>query len=220
MVLRVRLISAFRFSFTRRFGRRRQEAFDMAKEIDKDRIRAAIREIIIALNDNPDRPGLVETPDRVARMFEEVYEGMCYTNQEIADMFNKTFEEVITNDMVIISDIPVFSHCEHHLALMYDMKVHVAYIPNGRVIGLSKVGRIADMVAKRLQLQERIGQDIADILEIVLQTKDVAVIIEGKHACMTSRGVKKDSVTRTSTLRGRFIENHALRAEMLNLIKH
>ncbi len=192
----------------------------MAKEIDKDRIRAAIREIIIALNDNPDRPGLVETPDRVARMFEEVYEGMCYTNQEIADMFNKTFEEVITNDMVIISDIPVFSHCEHHLALMYDMKVHVAYIPNGRVIGLSKVGRIADMVAKRLQLQERIGQDIADILEIVLQTKDVAVIIEGKHACMTSRGVKKDSVTRTSTLRGRFMENHALRAEMLNLIKH
>ena len=192
----------------------------MAKEIDKDRIRAAIREIIIALNDNPDRPGLVETPDRVARMFEEVYEGMCYTNQEIADMFNKTFEEVITNDMVIISDIPVFSHCEHHLALMYDMKVHVAYIPNGRVIGLSKVGRIADMVAKRLQLQERIGQDIADILEIVLQTKDVAVIIEGTHACMTSRGVKKDSVTRTSTLRGRFMENHALRAEMLNLIKH
>ena len=192
----------------------------MAKEIDKDRIRAAIREIIIALNDNPDRPGLVETPDRVARMFEEVYEGMCYTNQEIAGMFNKTFEEVITNDMVIISDIPVFSHCEHHLALMYDMKVHVAYIPNGRVIGLSKVGRIADMVAKRLQLQERIGQDIADILEIVLQTKDVAVIIEGKHACMTSRGVKKDSVTRTSTLRGRFMENHALRAEMLNLIKH
>ncbi len=192
----------------------------MVKQIDTDRIRAAIREIIIALNDNPDRPGLVETPDRVARMFEEVYEGMCYTNEEIAEMFNKTFEEVITDDMVIIGDIPVFSHCEHHLALMYDMKVHVAYIPNGRVIGLSKVGRIADMVAKRLQLQERIGQDIADILEIVLQTNDVAVVIEGKHACMTSRGVKKDSITRTSTLRGKFRENAMLRAEMLNLIKH
>lgn len=191
----------------------------MVKQIDTDRIRAAIREIIIALNDNPDRPGLVETPDRVARMFEEVYEGMCYTNEEIAEMFNKTFEEVITDDMVIIGDIPVFSHCEHHLALMYDMKVHVAYIPNGRVIGLSKVGRIADMVAKRLQLQERIGQDIADILEIVLQTSDVAVVIEGKHACMTSRGVKKDSITRTSTLRGKFRENAMLRAEMLNLIK-
>ena len=192
----------------------------MVKQIDTDRIRAAIKEIIIALNDNPDRPGLVETPDRVARMFEEVYEGMCYTNEEIAEMFNKTFEEVITDDMVIIGDIPVFSHCEHHLALMYDMKVHVAYIPNGRVIGLSKVGRIADMVAKRLQLQERIGQDIADILEIVLQTNDVAVVIEGKHACMTSRGVKKDSITRTSTLRGKFRENAMLRAEMISLIKH
>lgn len=191
----------------------------MVKQIDKDRIKTAIREILIALNDNPDRPGLVETPDRVARMFEEVYEGMCYTNEEIAEMFDKTFEEVVTDDMVIIGDIPVFSHCEHHLALMYDMKVHVAYLPKGRVIGLSKVGRIADMVAKRLQLQERIGQDIADILEIVLETQDVAVIIEGKHACMTSRGVKKDSVTKTSTLRGKFRENAMLRAEMLNLIK-
>lgn len=192
----------------------------MVKTIDKDRIKAAVREMIIALNDNPDRPGLVETPDRVARMFEEVYEGMCYSNEEIAEMFNKTFEEIITDDMVIISDIPVFSHCEHHMALMYDMKVNVAYIPNGKVIGLSKVGRIADMVAKRLQLQERIGQDIADILEIVLDTKDVAVIIEGKHACMTSRGVKKDSVTKTSTLRGRFMENPTLRAEMINLLKN
>ena len=192
----------------------------MVKTIDKDRIKAAVREMIIALNDNPDRPGLVETPDRVARMFEEVYEGMCYSNEEIAEMFNKTFEEIITDDMVIICDIPVFSHCEHHMALMYDMKVNVAYIPNGKVIGLSKVGRIADMVAKRLQLQERIGQDIADILEIVLDTKDVAVIIEGKHACMTSRGVKKDSVTKTSTLRGRFMENPTLRAEMINLLKN
>ena len=191
----------------------------MVKDIDTERIKAAVRELIIALNDDPDRPGLVETPDRVARMFEEVYEGMRYTNEEIAQMFDKTFEEIVTDDMVIISDIPVFSHCEHHLALMYDMKVHVAYLPKGRVIGLSKVGRIADMVAKRLQLQERIGQDVADILEMVLQTEDVAVIIEGKHACMTSRGVKKDSVTKTSTLRGKFRENAMLRAEMLNLVK-
>ena len=162
----------------------------MVKQIDTERIKAAVREIIIALNDNPERPGLIETPERVANMYLEVYEGMCYSNEEIAEMFNKTFEEIDTDDMVLISDIPVFSHCEHHLALMYDMKVHVAYLPNGRVIGLSKVGRIADMVAKRLQLQERIGQDIADILEVVLDTIDVAVIIEGKHSCMTSRGVK------------------------------
>ncbi len=197
-----------------------REAFDMVKKIDTERIKAAVKEIILALNDNPDRPGLIETPDRVARMYEEVYEGMCYSNDEIAAMFDKTFEEITTDDMVIIGDIPIFSHCEHHLALMYDMKVHVAYIPKGRVIGLSKVGRIADMVAKRLQIQERIGQEIADILEKVLQTGDIAVIIEGKHACMTSRGVKKDSITRTSTIRGLFRENAMLRAEMLNLLNH
>ena len=197
-----------------------REAFEMVKKIDTERIKAAVKEIILALNDNPERPGLIETPDRVARMYEEVYEGMCYTNDEIAAMFDKTFEEIVTDDMVIIGDIPVFSHCEHHLALMYDMKVHVAYIPKGRVIGLSKVGRIADMVAKRLQIQERIGQEIADILEKVLQTQDIAVIIEGKHACMTSRGVKKDSVTKTSTIRGLFRENAMLRAEMLNLLNH
>ncbi len=197
-----------------------REAFDMVKKIDTERIKAAVKEIILALNDDPERPGLIETPERVARMYEEVYEGMCYSNDEIAAMFDKTFEEITTDDMVIIGDIPVFSHCEHHLALMYDMKVHVAYIPRGRVIGLSKVGRIADMVAKRLQIQERIGQEIADILEKVLQTKDIAVIIEGKHACMTSRGVKKDSITRTSTIRGLFRENAMLRAEMLNLLNH
>ncbi len=189
------------------------------KQIDKELIKKAVKELIVALNDNPDRPGLIETPDRVARMFCEVYEGMCYTNDEIAGMFNKTFEEVITNDMVVIADIPIFSHCEHHLALMYDMKVTVAYLPKGKVIGLSKVGRIADMVAKRLQLQERIGQDIADILEKVLGTDDVAVLIEGKHACMTSRGIKKDSITRTSTLRGRFMTDAMLRAEMIQLAK-
>lgn len=197
-----------------------REAFDMVKKIDTERIKAAVKEIILALNDDPERPGLIETPDRVARMYEEVYEGMCYSNDEIAAMFDKTFEEITTDDMVIIGDIPIFSHCEHHLALMYDMKVHVAYIPKGRVIGLSKVGRIADMVAKRLQIQERIGQEIADILEKVLQTGDIAVIIEGKHACMTSRGVKKDSITRTSTIRGLFRENAMLRAEMLNLLNH
>ena len=197
-----------------------REAFDMVKKIDTERIKAAVKEIILALNDDPERPGLIETPDRVARMYEEVYEGMCYSNDEIAAMFDKTFEEITTDDMVIIGDIPIFSHCEHHLALMYDMKVHVAYIPKGRVIGLSKVGRIADMVAKRLQIQERIGQEIADILEKVLQTDNIAVIIEGKHACMTSRGVKKDSITRTSTIRGLFRENAMLRAEMLNLLNH
>ena len=133
--------------------------------IDKEAIKEHVRGILIALGDDPDREGLVETPDRVARMYEEVFEGMNYTNDELAEMFGKTFAEDgvarQAGDMVFVKDIEVFSYCEHHMALMYDMKVSVAYIPNGRVLGLSKIARIADMVAKRLQLQERIGSDIA-----------------------------------------------------------
>ena len=110
-----------------------------------------------------------------------------------------------TSNMVVVKDIDIFSYCEHHLALMYDMKVTVAYIPNGRVIGLSKIARIADMVSKRLQLQERIGSDIADIMHMVTGAKDIAVFIEGCHSCMTARGIKKaNTKTYTQTLRGRF----------------
>ena len=108
-------------------------------------------------------------------------------------------------DMVVVKDIDIFSYCEHHLALMYDMKVTVAYIPKGRVIGLSKIARIADMVSKRLQLQERIGSDIADIMQMVTGAEDIAVFIEGCHSCMTARGIKKvNAKTYTQTLKGRF----------------
>ena len=178
--------------------------------IDTDAIKEHIRGILVALGDDPDREGLKETPDRVARMYEEVFEGMNYTNHEIAKMFNKTFNEDAgtakgSDDMVIVRDIDIFSYCEHHLALMYDMKVTVAYLPKGKVIGLSKIARIADMVGKRLQLQERIGSDIAEILKEILDTEDVAVIIEGTHSCMTARGIRKaDTKTYTQTLRGRF----------------
>lgn len=183
-----------------------------------DIIRKCIRNIITVLGDNPDREGLKETPDRVMRMYKEIYEGMNYSNQEIAEMFNKCFEDVKTGDLVVIGDIPIFSQCEHHLALMYNMKVHVGYIPNGKVIGLSKVARIADMVSKRLQLQERIGMDIADILEDVLDTKDIIVVIEGEHSCMTSRGIKKPgSKTRTSAIRGKFDTDYQLRQEFYSL---
>ncbi|MBR0365962.1 MAG: GTP cyclohydrolase I FolE, partial [Clostridia bacterium] len=128
----------------------------MKKEFDQDRIKRAIRELIEAIGDDPEREGLKETPDRVARMYSEIFEGMRYTNDEIAQMFGKCFEHVSTNDLVLVRDIEVFSHCEHHMALMYNMRCHVGYIPNGKVIGLSKIARICDMVAKRLQLQERI----------------------------------------------------------------
>ena len=178
--------------------------------IDKDAVREHVRGLLIALGDDPDREGLKDTPDRVARMYEEVFEGMNYTNHEIAQMFDKTFEEDLTfssenSDFVIVKDIDIFSYCEHHMALMYDMKVTVAYVPNGKVIGLSKIARIADMVSKRLQLQERIGTDIVEIMQEITGSEDVAVLIEGCHSCMTARGIKKtDAKTYTTTLRGRF----------------
>ena len=189
--------------------------------IDKDAVREHIRGLLIALGDDPDREGLKDTPDRVARMYEEVFEGMNYTNHEIAQMFDKTFEEDLTfssenSDFVIVKDIDIFSYCEHHLALMYDMKVTVAYVPNGKVIGLSKIARIADMVSKRLQLQERIGTDIAEIMQEITGSEDVAVLIEGCHSCMTARGIKKtDAKTYTTTLRGRF-QNDMLLQMRLN----
>lgn len=179
--------------------------------IDKDAIREHIRGILIALGDDPDREGLKETPDRVAKMYEEVFEGMNYSNHEIALMFDKSFKDDLQldsekkKDIVLVKDIPIFSYCEHHMALMYDMKVSVAYIPQEKIIGLSKIARICDMVSKRLQLQERIGADVAEIMMEACDTKDVAVIIRGNHSCMSARGIKKESAkTVTTTFRGRF----------------
>jgi GTP cyclohydrolase I len=191
--------------------------------IDKDKIREHVRGILEALGDDPDREGLKDTPDRVARMYEEVFEGMNYTNDQIAEMFDKCFEQPgkqsSDDDMVLVKDIEVFSYCEHHMALMYDMTVSVAYIPDGKVIGLSKIARIADMVCRRLQLQERIGSDIAYIMSRVTGSQDVAVIIKGSHSCMTARGIKNNSArTVTTTLRGRFKDDTALQNRlMLNL---
>lgn len=188
--------------------------------VDKDAIREHIKGILIALGDNPEREGLKDTPDRVARMYEEVFEGMNYTNHEIAQMFNKTFDADINNgqsknDIVIVRDIEIFSYCEHHLALMYDMKATVAYIPQGKVIGLSKIARIADMAAKRLQLQERIGNDIAEIIQEVTGSPDVAVLIQASHSCMTARGIKNNSArTYTETLRGRFENDLSLQLKL------
>jgi GTP cyclohydrolase I len=192
--------------------------------IDKEAIKEHIRGILIALGDDPDREGLKETPERVARMYEDVFEGMNYTNDEIAEMFGKTFEEEGTqkgkNDIVLVKDIDIFSYCEHHMALMYDMKVCVAYTPVDRVIGLSKIARIADMVGKRLQLQERIGSDIAEIISKVTGSEDVAVMIEGCHSCMTARGIKKTGTkTLTTTFRGRFDTDPALQNKLLFMIK-
>ena len=188
--------------------------------IDTEAIKEHIKGILVALGDDPEREGLKDTPERVAKMYEEVFEGMNYTNDEIAEMFNKTFEDDLeykseSKDMVIVKDIDIFSYCEHHLALMYDMKVTVAYIPAGKVIGISKIARIADMVCKRLQLQERIGAEIAEIMQKTTGSEDVAVLVEGCHSCMTARGIKKNSAkTYTTTLRGRFKEDVNLLARL------
>lgn len=196
----------------------------MKKEFDYEAIKEHIRGILIALGDDPDREGLKETPERVAKMYGEVFEGMKYSNDEIAQMFNKSFEDGFSenkeNDIVLVKDIEVFSYCEHHMALMYDMKVSVAYIPCGKVLGLSKIARIADMAAKRLQLQERIGSDIAEIMQIATGSDDVAVFIEASHSCMTARGIKKPSAkTVSTTLRGRFGTDAALQNKLFLLMK-
>lgn len=192
----------------------------MKKEFDHEKIKTAVKMLIEAIGDDPNRAGLIETPDRVARMYDEVFEGMRYTNDEIAEMFNKCFEDVHSNDLVLVKDIEVFSYCEHHLALMYNMKCHVGYIPNGKVIGLSKIARICDMAAKRLQLQEKLCADIAYIMQKVCGTEDVIVVIEGEHSCMTARGIKSRSAkTRTSAIRGLFDTDYELRNEVYNLLK-
>ncbi|HEX2926034.1 MAG TPA: GTP cyclohydrolase I FolE [Ruminiclostridium sp.] len=193
--------------------------------IDRKKIEEHVRGILVAIGENPDREGLKETPERVARMYEEIFEGIGYTNDEIAEMFNKTFEEDLViprgnKEMVLVKDIVIFSYCEHHMALMYNMKVAIAYIPNGKILGLSKIARIADMVGKRLQLQERIGSDIAEIMQKITDSEDVAVIIEGQHACMTTRGIKNTgSLTTTTTLRGIFNTDPNLTNRLMMLYK-
>jgi len=192
--------------------------------IDKPRIEKAVREILIGLGDNPDREGLIETPKRVAKMYAEVFEGMSYSNKEIATMFTKCFEDETEgvsryHDMVVMMDIPTFSYCEHHMSIMYGMKVSVAYIPTGKVIGLSKIARIVDMVCKRLQLQEKIGADVAEVISIATGSDDVAVIIHAEHSCMTARGIKKPgTVTYSSTLRGKFDTDSVLRQELFQIL--
>ena len=181
--------------------------------MDREAIKFHIRGLLEAIGENPDREGLLDTPERVAGMLEEVLEGTEYTNHEIAQMFGKTFpsENKGEQEVVVMKDITVFSYCEHHLALMYDMTVNVAYIPHGRVLGLSKIARICDMAAKRLQLQERLGRDIAEIIAEASGSEDVGVKIIGSHSCMTARGIRNPSArTETRTYIGAFRNNRDL----------
>ena len=196
----------------------------MKRQIDTEKIEACIREILVALGDDPTREGLRETPKRVAKMYEEVFAGMTVSNEEMVHLFGTTFEEEeVANSphqVVIVRDIPIFSYCEHHLALMYNLTVSVAYLPKDKVIGLSKIARIADMVGRRLQLQERIGEEIAEIIEKITGSEAIMIKIEGEHSCMTAQGIKKPGTsTTTLTYRGNKIEQDAsLRQEWLMLL--
>ena len=164
----------------------------------------AVKKLLSAMDIKPERhTDLENTPARVVKMLSEVWQGEQFTNDEIAAMFGKTFDSE-ESDMIVVTDIPCFSYCEHHLALIYNLKISVGYLPHGKIIGLSKVARIADMVCRRLQLQEKICADIADIM-IKIVGGDVIVFAQGEHSCMTARGIKKaGTVTKTLACRGRF----------------
>ena len=182
--------------------------------VDLDRIRSAVREILLAVGEDPDREGLQETPDRVARMYAEVFSGLHQDPKvHLQKLFTQKYDE-----MVLIKDIRFESFCEHHL-LPFIGKAHVAYLPNGKVVGLSKIPRVIDVLAKRPQMQERLTEEVADLLMKELDAKGVAVVMEASHSCMTVRGVHKpDSSFVTSAMRGAFKERLATRSEVMSLI--
>jgi GTP cyclohydrolase I len=182
--------------------------------MDLERIRRAVREILLAVGEDPDREGLRETPDRVARMYAEVFQGLHQDPRiHLKKLFPQKYDEI-----VLIKDIRLVSFCEHHLLPVVG-QAHVAYIPNGKVIGLSKIPRVIDVLAKRPQMQERLTEELADLLMKELDAQGVAVVIEGTHSCMTIRGVNKpDSSFVTSAMRGVFKDRLATRTEVMSLI--
>jgi GTP cyclohydrolase I len=182
--------------------------------MDLDRIRRAVREILLAVGEDPDREGLLETPDRVARMYAEVFQGLGQDPRlHLKKLFTQKYDE-----MVLIRDIRFVSFCEHHLLPVIG-QAHVAYLPNGKVIGLSKIPRVLDVLSRRPQMQERLTEELADLLMKELDAKGVAVVIEASHSCMTIRGVNKpDSSFVTSAMRGTFKERLATRSEVMSLI--
>ncbi len=186
------------------------------QRIDQERVRRAVREILEAIGENPEREGLVNTPDRVARMYEEIFSGI---HDDPAKHLVIQFTEDQHDEMVIVRDIPFASMCEHHM-MPFIGKAHVAYIPkDGRITGLSKIARVVEGYSHRLQLQERLTTEIADAIMEVLQPQGALVIIEAEHMCMSIRGVKKPgSLTVTSAVRGIFHKN-VTRSEALELIK-
>ena len=184
--------------------------------IDKDRIRKAVREMLLAIGEDPEREGLVRTPERVADMYEELFCGYQSDPAEVLQVgFNEDHKE-----MVILKDIPFYSMCEHHL-LPFHGKAHIGYIPSGRVVGISKLARVVEILARRPQLQERLSSQIADTIMGNVKPMGVGVVIEAEHLCMTMRGIRKPgSTVVTSANRGIFLSRRETRAEFLSLIGH
>jgi GTP cyclohydrolase IA len=182
--------------------------------VDLERIAEAVRNILEAVGEDPDRPGLQETPARVARMYREMFAGLHVDPaRHMEVVFPETYDE-----MVLIRDIPFTSMCEHHL-LPFSGVAHVAYIPDGKVTGLSKIARVVEEISRRPQVQERMTQEIADLINSHLETTGVAVVVSAEHSCMAIRGIRKQgSTTVTSALRGIFKTNESTRAEFMSLI--
>lgn len=193
--------------------------------MNTEKVEQAVKDLLIAFGEDIDREGLKDTPRRVAGYWEELLEGMKYSNAEIAERFSKKF--ITASDPLVVKEVKnVFSHCEHHLALMYNMTVVVAYIPKQigedkyEVIGLSKIPRIVDLCSKRLQLQEKLAQDIAECISLATGSEDVFVNIKGDHACVSARGAKSDGFTDVTYMQGMFRDNPDLRNEIERKIRH
>ena len=186
------------------------------KELEKNsKIEPLIRDLLCEIGEDPDREGLLRTPERVAKSWEFFSRGY---RQELGDLINNAIFHEEAKDLVVVRDIEFFSLCEHHL-LPFFGRAHVGYIPDGKVIGLSKIPRIVDMFSRRLQVQERLTNQIANTLEEVLQPRGVAVVMEGRHMCMQMRGVEKqNSLASTSCMLGKFRESNATRSEFLSVI--
>ncbi|MEX2599032.1 MAG: GTP cyclohydrolase I FolE [Dehalococcoidia bacterium] len=183
--------------------------------MDIERIEKAVRDILEAIGDDPNREGLLETPGRVARMYEEIMAGM---EQDAIDILSTQFDED-HQEMVIVRDIPFYSVCEHHLAPFFGM-AHVAYIPRGKVVGISKIARAVDVFARRPQVQERLTSQLADAMMAALDPEGVAIVIKAEHLCLSMRGVRKPgTAVVTSATRGEFRGSEATRMEFLSLLQ-
>jgi GTP cyclohydrolase I len=183
--------------------------------VDLKRIAMAVREILIAIGEDPDREGLSETPDRVARMYEEMFSGL---RKDPAVVLRKTFTEKY-DEMVLVKNIGFESMCEHHL-LPFFGKAHIAYLPNGQIVGLSKLARIVEILSHRPQVQERMTEELADLVMQELDARGVGVVLDAAHTCMSIRGVRKaESMCTTSAMRGVFQSNLSTRSEFMALIQ-